>query len=164
MSSLVIPQLYDQVIQKTLKKTQKEFENHGVSQSIVDELNSKWRSKLHQPQSYNPTRPVPSIQQPPPVEEEEDEYADHAQNFYNYQVDGQIEMTIQVDGDFQYYMQHPNVPIAPIPTMQQPSQRQDLTDSDSDEEDVRDKILCQFEKVNRSKNRWKTNFKDGTHS
>eukprot|EP00835_Amoeboradix_gromovi_P006507 NODE_778_length_4294_cov_0.265316.p2 type:complete len:176 gc:universal NODE_778_length_4294_cov_0.265316:1036-509(-) len=172
MSSIIIPHLYDQVIQKTIKKVSSEFENHGVASSVIDELNSKWRSKLHQPTQFRESR-QPNIQQQqnlnqrPKEEEEEDEYADHAQNFYNYQVDGQIEINMeQVDGDYhqqqqQYYIPANNVPIAPNPTLQMQSQRHDLSDSDSDEEDVRDKILCQFEKVNRSKNRWKTNFKDG---
>ena len=172
MSSIIVPHLYDQVIQKTIKKVETEFQNHGVGHSVIDELNSKWRSKLHQPSHYsNTVSRVQNIQQPQPQEEEEeDEYADHAQNFYNYQVDGQVEITLeQVDGDYHnqqnqqnpYFMPALNIPIAPNPTLQMPPQKHDLSDSDSDEEDVRDKILCQFEKVNRSKNRWKTNFKDG---
>eukprot|EP00834_Sanchytrium_tribonematis_P005467 NODE_331_length_9425_cov_0.815355.p5 type:complete len:146 gc:universal NODE_331_length_9425_cov_0.815355:1660-2097(+) len=142
MSSIHVPHLYDKIISNTIDKMRSEFENSGIPTSVLVELNAKWRTKLHQP---NQTQRNLT----PPSDDEEDEYADHANNYYNgFQVDGDLHLPYVAN-------------IAPTPPpMQSNNELPSETSSDEDEM-INDKILCQFEKVSRTKNRWKTNFKDG---
>ncbi|KDQ07166.1 hypothetical protein BOTBODRAFT_149315 [Botryobasidium botryosum FD-172 SS1] len=173
MSNKIVPSAYRAIIDDVMLNIRSEFEEFGVEEHVLAELQSKWEAKVvasgyppnppppHPQHLHHPHQPQhPALAQPPPAPRIP-------------QVDGPASSS---DGG-----SSSRSPSPPPPSQSQPAPRpaadteeigSDLDDDDSDEDDdvdgagnsgegAQDIVFCTYDKVQRVKNKWKCVLKDG---
>ncbi|RKP39534.1 transcription factor IIA, alpha/beta subunit, partial [Dimargaris cristalligena] len=162
---------YQLVIDEVISAVQREFEDHGVDESVLQELQRSWEAKLiesrvaefpHAPRAP-PSGGGGSGEPPANGTGGHIPQHDGADDDERPSAPSTIRFTAyipQVDGDFDDGLE---------PEADEDAINSDLDDSDDEEantdqaggEDTEHIILCQYDKVGRQKNRWKCVLKDG---
>ncbi|PIA16684.1 transcription factor IIA, alpha/beta subunit [Coemansia reversa NRRL 1564] len=150
MSNTIVAAIYRYVIDDVVGNVQADFEGHGVDTSVLEELQRSWEAKIIQSrvadsnalarwQALRDARRAAALPQVDGAEDGNEEDRNHPGN---------------------------GLDVAPKIELPEDAINSDLDDSDDEYDDEEGEetehiILCQYDKVTRSKNKWKCVLRDG---
>merc|ERR1711939_59536 len=170
MSNQLVPAIYRRVIDDVVTNVRRDFDEHGVDEMILAELQRSWEQKLAASRAADfssDARMAPYVRDLPPVG------SSHAAAGTS----GDVKPNISEAGKSSEAAARQGSAAPPAaaeksksaPNADDDELGSDLDDSDDEaegqeQEDGGDLVIALYDKVQRSKNKWKVSLKDGVIS